>query len=208
MKRIYRKRFTLLLPIFMLGISLTAQTFVKGKVTDADTGEPLIAAQIYADGTPAFTETNENGDFVLQIPYKKDQTYQLVRVQYLGYSEFSDFIRVTPDGKRYEVEQDIQLVPQTVKLEDVYVTANRVTEEMQDVPIAISVVNSAEIRQKTARDVEEAFQAIPNLVTDSYLPGAFTFTLRGLNSDFVNAGIENSVGLYIDDIFLFEILSF
>ncbi len=197
----YAKVLIMALFCSLIGVALNAQTFVTGKVTDAETGEPLIGAQIYADGTPAFTESDENGYFELQIPYKKDQTYQLVRVQYLGYSESSDFIRVTPDGKRFEIEQDFQLESQTVKLEDVLVTANKVNEELQDVPIAVSVVNSREIQQKTARDIEEAFQNIPNLITDSYLPSAFTFTLRGLNSDFVNAGIENSVGLYIDDIF-------
>ena len=193
----------LCLSLFLLGInfSLDAQTIVRGQLTDAETGEPLVGAQVYADGTPAFTETDEDGNYEIQIPYQKDQTYQLVRFQYLGYAEFSDFIRVTPDGKLYEVEQDVKLESQTVKLEDVFVTANKVKEEMQDVPIAISVVSTSEIKQKNANSVEEAFQSIPNLITDSYLPGSFTFTLRGLNSDFVNAGIENSVGLYIDDIF-------
>ena len=201
MRKNYLSLLAALLFLAFGSITVEAQTIVRGKVTDLETGEALIAAQVYADGTPAFTETDENGRYELEIPYKKDQTYQLVRYQYLGYAEFSDFIRVTPDGKLFEVEQDIKLEPQTVKLEDVFVTANKVTEEIQDVPIAISVVNSNEIKAKTARSIEEAFQSIPNLITDSYLPGAFTFTLRGLNSDFVNAGIENSVGLYIDDIF-------
>lgn len=201
MEKVYLKVITSLTIFMFLGTFLSAQTIVRGKVTDAETGEPLIAAQVYADGTPAFTETDDEGNYEIQIPYQKDQTYQLVRFQYLGYAEFSDFIRVTPDGKLFEVEQDVKLESQTVKLEDVFVTANKVKEEMQDVPIAISVVNTAEIRQKNANNVEEAFQSIPNLITDSYLPGSFTFTLRGLNSDFVNAGIENSVGLYIDDIF-------
>jgi len=202
MKENYTKVNALLILCILFGFSaLSAQTIVRGTVIDEETGESLVTVQVYADGTPAFTETDENGNYELQIPYKKDQTYQLVRFQYLGYKEFSDFIRVTPDGKLFEVEQDVKLESQAVKLEDVFVTANKVTEEMQDVPIAISVVNASEIQRKTAKDVEEAFQAIPNLVTDSYLPGSFTFTLRGLNSDFVNAGIENSVGLYIDDIF-------
>ncbi len=201
MNQVYSKAILLLLFVSTLGVSLDAQTIVRGTVTDAETGERLVAVQVYADGTPAFTETDDKGNYELQIPYKKDQTYQLVRYQYLGYAEFSDFIRVSPDGKLFEAEQNVKLESQAVKLEDVFVTANKVTEELQDVPIAISVVSASEIRQKNAKSVEEAFQSVPNLVTDSYLPGAFTFTLRGLNSDFVNAGIENSVGLYIDDIF-------
>jgi len=199
MRRIYYLGIVMLLTTF--GISLEAQTVLQGKVTDKETGDPLIGVQIYADGTPAFTETDELGNYRLQIPYKKDQVYQLVRFQYLAYAEFSDFFRVTPDGKLLETEEDIQLVSQAVKIEDVIVTANKVSEEMQDVPIAISVVGSREIEQKTASNIAEAFFAIPNLLTESYVPGSFSFSLRGLNSDFSNPGIESAVGLYIDDIY-------
>ena len=185
----------------LFGTSLEAQTIVSGKVTDKETGEPLVAVQVFADGTPAFAETDDDGNYRLQIPYKKDQVYQLVRFQYLGYSEFSDFIRVTSDGNMFEVAQDIALTSQAVKIEDVIVTAKKVEEKMQDVPIAISVVDAGEIEQKTASNVAEAFSAIPNLLVESYIPGSFSFSLRGLNSDFSNPGIENAVGLYIDDIY-------
>lgn len=180
---------------------LSAQTIVRGKVVDNETGLPLIAVQVFADGTPAFAETDDEGNYQLQIPYKKDQVYQLVRFQYLGYAEHSDFIRVTPDGNLFEVEQDISLVSQAIKIEDVIVSANKVEEELQDVPIAISVVEAWEIEQKTASSVAEAFFAIPNLLTESYVPGSFSFSLRGLNSDFSNPGIENAVGLYIDEVY-------
>ncbi len=58
--------------ILLSALQLNAQTIVRGTVTDADTGEPLLAVQVYADGTPAFTETDEKGNYELQIPYKKD----------------------------------------------------------------------------------------------------------------------------------------
>jgi len=189
--------------IFLISFlgTLEAQTILRGQVTDDADGEALVGVQVFADGTPAFTETDERGNYELQIPYKKDQVYQLVRFQYLGYAEYSDFYRVTPDAKLFESEEDIKLTSQAVKIEDVIVTANKVEEEMQDVPIAISVVDALEIEQKTASSVAEAFFAIPNLLTESYVPGSFSFSLRGLNSDFSNPGIENAVGLYIDEVY-------
>ena len=111
MNQVYSKAILLLLFVSILGVSLDAQTIVRGTVTDAETGEQLVAVQVYADGTPAFTETDDKGNYELQIPYKKDQTYQLVRYQYLGYAEFSDFIRVTPDGKLFEAEQNVDNEP-------------------------------------------------------------------------------------------------
>ena len=181
--------------------SLQAQTLIIGMVKDIETEEPLIGAQVFADGTPAFAETDEKGRFELKIPYNKEQIYQLVRVQYLGYSEFSDFYKTTVGGSLITLEEEFLLKSQAVKLEDVLVTANKVEEELQDVPIAISVVDALEIERKTASNVADAFFAIPNLLTESYVPGSFSFSLRGLNSDFNNPGIENSVGLYIDEIY-------
>ena len=200
-KRLYYYYLGVVICLVFGGISLEAQTIIKGKVTDKATGEPLIGVQVFADGTPAFAETDETGYYAIKIPYKKDQVYQLVRFQYLGYAEFSDFYRVTPDGKLFESAEDIALTSQAVKIEDVIVTANKVEEEMQDVPIAISVVDAKEIEQKTASNVAEAFFSIPNLLVESYVPGSFSFSVRGLNSDFSNPGIENSVGLYIDDVY-------
>jgi len=97
--------------IFLISFlgTLEAQTILRGQVTDDADGEALVGVQVFADGTPAFTETDERGNYELQIPYKKDQVYQLVRFQYLGYAEYSDFYRVTPDGKLFESEEDIKL---------------------------------------------------------------------------------------------------
>jgi len=187
--------------LFLSVLNLNAQTLIIGKVFDEETNEPLVGAQVFADGTPAFAESDENGQFELQIPYKKDQLYQYVRVQYLGYAEFADFYKTTKDGALLTLEEDFYLKSQAVKLEDVTVTANKVEEELQDVPIAISVVEGLEIERKTANNVVDAFFAIPNLLTESYVPGSFSFSLRGLNSDFSNPGIENAVGLYIDDVY-------
>lgn len=201
--QVYQKPLFLLMVFTILfgSLQLTAQTVVIGTVLDKETNEPLIGAQIFADGTPAFAESDEQGKFKLNIPYNKEQIYQLVRVQYLGYSEFSDFIKTTTDGETIQLEEVFFLKSRAVKLEDVMVTANKVEEELQDVPIAVSVVNALEIENKTASNVADAFSNIPNLLTESYVPGSFAFSLRGLNSDFANPGIENAVGLYIDDVY-------
>jgi len=119
---------SLLCFVLNYGPVLHAQTQIIGTVIDSDTNEPLIGAQVFADGTPAFAETDENGKFDLHIPYNKDQFYQLVRIQYLGYNEYSDFVKTTMNGDLLRLKETYFLKSQAVKLEDVVVTANKVEE--------------------------------------------------------------------------------
>ncbi len=49
-------------------ISLDAQTIVRGKVIDKETGEPLIAVQVFSDGTSAFAESDNNGNYKMFRP--------------------------------------------------------------------------------------------------------------------------------------------
>ena len=78
-----------LLLSFSLG--LTAQTTrVKGKVTDADTGEPIPFASIYFDGTTIGISTDLEGEFVLET---RSEQAQALTASIIGY-ESQTFIIV------------------------------------------------------------------------------------------------------------------
>jgi len=59
------KRFTLsLLLLLCVTIMAQAQTaVVKGKVTDGNSGEPLIGATVIIDGTSTGSSTDTNGNY-------------------------------------------------------------------------------------------------------------------------------------------------
>ncbi len=60
-----------------------AQRTIKGKVTDAESGEGLIGATVVAVGTTRGTSTDIDGNFSLEIPADATQ----IRFAYTGYAE-------------------------------------------------------------------------------------------------------------------------
>ena len=180
---------------------LSAQTIIQGTLKDFATNEPLIGAFVTIKGLNLTTVSDEKGVYQLILPSSnKTQTYVLT-VSHLGYKDAFAAVEVLPIDDGETIFKNMELEPDPLTLKDVTVTANRVEEEMQDVPVAISVIDAENMRKRTVANTEEAFEIVPNLVSDAYLPSRATFSLRGLANEFVNLGFENSVGLYIDDIF-------
>lgn len=181
--------------------SVNAQTLLKGKVTDIDTGDPLIGAVLIVEDTKISTITNSSGDYSLIVPANPKLQYQLIEVKYVGYAGKDDFIPVTSEDSLITVMKDFQLRFNSVVLEDAIVTANKVEQELQNVPIAASVIDKGILLRRTVSTSEEALESVPNLVMTSHLPHQPTISIRGLATNFANGGVENEVGLYIDDVY-------
>jgi iron complex outermembrane receptor protein len=87
-----------------------------------------------------------------------------------------------------------------VALEEVVVTAQKRSENLQDVPIAVSAVTANQLERQGVKDVLDLRIAVPTLnVTSS--AGYLTTSLRGIGSNGIGAGIENPVALYIDGVY-------
>ena len=180
---------------------LAAQNIIQGLVTDSRNNEPLIGAVVSCKDLKLSIATNADGGFAILSPASQKKKYHVITVKYIGYKPKSKAIEIFPFDGEKNVILDFKLEPDPLLIQDVTVTANKVEEQLQNVPIAATVVDRLNLRRRTVADTEEAFAMIPNLVTDAYLPSRTTFSLRGLSSDFENLGIENAVGLYIDDVF-------
>ncbi|MGA1583077.1 MAG: carboxypeptidase-like regulatory domain-containing protein, partial [Saprospiraceae bacterium] len=77
----YVLRGSLLALCVLVSFGLSAQRTVSGTVTDVETGEALIGANILAKGTSAGTTTDIDGSYSLEVP---DDATTLV-VSYIGY---------------------------------------------------------------------------------------------------------------------------
>ncbi len=88
-------------------------------------------------------------------------------------------------------------------LESVIVTARRREEQVQDVPLAISVVNAAELEKTGTFNVGKLTQLQPSIQFVSSNPRNSATTIRGLGAPFglTNDGIEQGVGIYIDQVY-------
>jgi iron complex outermembrane receptor protein len=88
-------------------------------------------------------------------------------------------------------------------LENIIVTARRREEQVQDVPLAISVVNAATLEQTGTFNVGKLTQLQPSIQFVSSNPRNSATTIRGLGAPFglTNDGIEQGVGIYIDQVY-------
>jgi len=87
-----------------------------------------------------------------------------------------------------------------LELQEVTVTARRVSENLQVVPISITVLSGADIQQKNIIDVSDFNQAVPGLaVTPSYLARATAvYTIRGQGQ--TEGGGDPGVATYFNDV--------
>ena len=104
------------------------------------------------------------------------------------------------DGQTAAVE--LTLTPARLT-EGVVVTARRVEEAAQDVPIPLSVVNRNLVENAGAFNVNRLKELIPTVQFYSTNPRNSAINIRGLGAPFglTNDGLEPGVGLYIDGVF-------
>jgi iron complex outermembrane receptor protein len=87
---------------------------------------------------------------------------------------------------------------------DIVVTARRREERVQDVPLAISVLSGKTLTDAGAFNVNRLQQLQPALQFYSSNPRNSAINIRGLGAPFglTNDGIEQGVGLYIDQVYI------
>ncbi|AGH50906.1 TonB-dependent receptor [Sphingomonas sp. MM-1] len=92
---------------------------------------------------------------------------------------------------------------------DILVTARRREENVQDVPVAVSVVGSAALESKGAYNLNRLTQLQPTLQFFSTNPRNTFINIRGLGAPFglTNDGFEQGVGIYIDQVYYNRIAS-
>lgn len=85
---------------------------------------------------------------------------------------------------------------------DIIVTASKRSQTLQDTPIAVSVTSAADIQNAQIRDLIDLQSAVPSLRVSQLQSSANTnFIIRGFGNGANNAGIEPSVGVFIDGVY-------
>ncbi|MGL3821829.1 TonB-dependent receptor [Sphingopyxis sp. R3-92] len=85
---------------------------------------------------------------------------------------------------------------------DIIVTASKRSQTLQDTPIAVSVTSAADIQNSAIRDLIDLQSAVPSLRVSQLQSSANTnFIIRGFGNGANNAGIEPSVGVFIDGVY-------
>jgi iron complex outermembrane recepter protein len=88
------------------------------------------------------------------------------------------------------------------ELEEVVVTAQKRTQNLQDVPVAVSAFSGEVLRDSGVRDMFELTNIAPSLTVNSTQTSTSTsFGIRGIFTSSQNFGLESSVGLYVDGVY-------
>ena len=99
--------------------------------------------------------------------------------------------------------QETQEVSES-KLERIQVTARKKTENLQEVPIAVTSIGAAELREKGISVITEIQQFSPNttLQTSRGTNSTLTAFIRGVGQQDPLWGYEPGVGIYVDDVYM------
>lgn len=101
-------------------------------------------------------------------------------------------------------EENEQRSSSATLLEEVTVTARKRPEEAQDVPIAISAYSDEQLEALKVRDLRGLSVAMPNVALDDIgtIRGVANFSIRGLGINSSIPGIDPTVGVFLDGVYL------
>jgi iron complex outermembrane receptor protein len=90
-----------------------------------------------------------------------------------------------------------------VDVGEVIVTARRREEDVQDVPIAVAVATGEQLERQGIYNVGQITQLVPSVQLLSSNPRNTAVTIRGLGASYglANDGLEQGVGVYIDQVY-------
>jgi len=85
--------------------------------------------------------------------------------------------------------------PEAANLDEVVVTAQKVSQSVIDVPFAISVLGATELDKAQALNMQDYAKLVPGLQFTQAQPGFGRLVLRGINT----GGVASTVGVYVDE---------
>ena len=91
---------------------------------------------------------------------------------------------------------------QTAELEEIIVTAQKRAERMQDVPVSISALSSAALKEQGIGRVEDFATAMPSVYIDMRNLRTTAIAIRGIVSETNNPGVDQGVGVYVDGVYM------
>ncbi len=160
------------------GDILGVEREIKGKVTD-DGGQPLPGVNILVKGTTIGTQTDFDGNFIIQLP---DESNILV-ISYLGFKT----VEVDVAGKD---SIEVRLEPAVAQLDDVVIIGSRGKPRTDvDRPVPVDVVQAKELAATGQTDLGQQIQFVsPSFNSAKYgVNGTTNYaepaTLKGMSPD-------------------------
>ena len=87
-------------------------------------------------------------------------------------------------------------------LEEIIVTAQKRSENIQEVPISVTAFSGDQMDALGMSDFSEITQQVPALQLNAWLPKLTIFNLRGISQNTFNDNNEGPVAVYVDDAYV------
>lgn len=188
--------FTLLVITLFTSLGLFGQqssTQVSGILLNQITEEPIYGAKLQIKGSDEGAISDIEGKF--QITTKIPFPFTIL-ISALDYNS-SEFVVET------EVKGIVLKIEKETFLNEVVVSGRRRKEEVQDIPIPITVISGQAAENAGAFNVNRLKELVPTVQLYSSNARNTTLNIRGLGSTFglTNDGIDPGVGFYIDGVY-------
>jgi len=186
------KKVYTLIAVMLMAVASYAQNTLKGMVTDQETGEPLIGANIIIKGTVVGTVTDLDGSFELSssvaLPYR-------VVISYTGFGTREEEITES------DASLSISLTARGVLGEEVVVSASRVEERLLESPVTIEKLDIQAIQASSSADYYDEINKLKGVHSNQASLTFNTINTRGFggagNTRFVQLmdGMDNAAPL-------------
>ena len=87
-------------------------------------------------------------------------------------------------------------------IEEILVTAQRTTESIQDVPIAVSAFNTEALAEKQIDAFSDLRFHVPNVTYNKTNFTGNNFQIRAIGAGLIAASSDNGVGMHINDVYV------
>ena len=155
-------------------------SIIRGRITDAATGAPLVGVQVRVEGTAIGAMTGADGTYTISGAPAGSRVLSTRR---LGYAPARSTIAVPATG---DASQDFALEKVATTLNEVVVTALGQTAQARSLGTAQQSVKGADIADAQRENFVNALQgriAGVNVTSSSGVPGASSsITIRGISS--------------------------
>ena len=149
-----------------------AQEMLRGRVIDAELGEPIFSANVIIEGTTTGVTTDFDGQFLLPVatfPVK-------LQVSFIGYS------MQTVTVQNFSDKLTIKLAPDQVLIDAAEVVGDRISEKQKQAPLTVESMDVIAIKEAPSGSFYEGLGNLKGVDVTSASLGFKIINTRGFNS--------------------------
>lgn len=159
--------------ILLLPLAGFAQRTLRGEVSDAATGEPLITASVVIKGTTEGTITEVDGSFELTTSLSLPLT---LVISYVGYTEQEFVVNTATERIQAKLSED------AITIAAIEVKGRRISEKQQQSALTVETLDNIAIKETPAANFYDGLGSLKDVDLTAASLGFKIINTRGFNS--------------------------